>query len=111
MTRFSNFDYTFKRDKEFENKLQLELNLSQFDFIVLKSLIKKSIQDADLQHVKNTIIDEIQLAIKSIYIKIKEHLKNQLNEVFMKWFNEALKSQCYRFINNLKQTVKTFVNV
>ena len=84
MTRFSNFDYTLKRNKEFENKLQLELNLSQFEFIVLKSLIKKSIQDADFQFVKNMIIDENQLAIKSMYIKIKEHLRNQLNEVFMK---------------------------
>ena len=111
MTRFSNFDYTFKRNKEFENRLQLELNLSQFEFIVLKSLIKKSIQDADFQFVKNMIIDENQLAIKSMYIKIKEHLKNQLNEVLMKWFNEALKSQCYRFINNSKRTVKTSVNV
>ena len=84
MTRFSNFDYTLKRSKEFENKLQLELNLLQSDFIVLKSLIKKSIQDADFQFVKNMIIDENQLAIKSMYIKIKEHLKNQLNEVLMK---------------------------
>ena len=84
MTRSSNFDYTLKRDKEFENRLQLELNLSQFEFIVLKSLIKKSIQDANLQFVKNMIIDENQLAIKSIYIKIKEHLKNQLNEILMK---------------------------